>query len=366
MHPRTLRNLDWLLLIGVICIIAFGAAAVYSASGGGRIGLAYVQKQLSTALVGMAVMALMASLDDHILPRVARYLYWPNVLMLLLVDIVGRTGNGAQRWLSIGPIEIQPSEPAKVALIITLSVLFVANYDTITDVRTVLRSLAHVALPVLLIFKQPDLGTTIVICVIWVGVSLAAGVQWKHIAVLVLSAVVVFTVAWNTGLIRDYQKQRLTSFLNPDADPRGSGYHIRQSKIAIGSGEAVGKGYGKGTQSQLNFIPEQHTDFVFTVVGEEFGFVGSAGLVLLYWLLVSRVASAMQKTEERLGRMIAGGVLSMLLFHIFVNIGMTLGIMPVTGVPLPLFSYGRSNMLTTLAALGLVLGTNRRRDRISF
>jgi len=366
LDSKSLKNIDWVLLLVVPVITALGIVAIYSASGGGHTGLTFAQRQLSSAIVGVAVLFLFAALDDHILPRISGWIYWANVALLLLVDIAGHSSKGAQRWLSIGPIQIQPSEPAKIVLIITLAVFFVQNYDEIRDVRTVLRSLVHVGLPGLLIFKQPDLGSALVIGVIWMGVSLAAGVRWQHVAVVVGCALLAFMIAWNTGFIRDYQKQRLSSFVNPDADPRGSGYHIRQSRIAIGSGQLSGKGLGKGTQSQLKFIPEQKTDFIFTVVGEEMGFAGSAAVVLLYWLLLSRAVLAMQSTEERLGRLVAGGVACMLLFHIFVNVGMTLGIMPVTGVPLPLFSYGRSNLISTMAALGLVMGVFSRRHKIAF
>lgn len=366
MRSRTLKNIDWLLLflLGGICVCGF--FAIFSAAGGGRFALTLLQKQSAGALVGVLLLATAAALDDNFLPRISGWIYWLTALMLLIVDLVGRHSHGAQRWISIGPVDIQPSEPAKVAIIITLSVLLVRHYDQITELRTVLKSLAHVGLPLLLIFKQPDLGTSLVLGAIWLGVSLAAGVRGRHIAGVLIGVALLGVIAWHTGIIKDYQKDRLTSCFNPDADPRGSGYHIRQSRIAIGSGQVAGLGYRQGTQSQLNFIPEQHTDFIFTVVGEEFGFAGAAALVLAFWLLVGRVAGAMQSTEERLGRCLAGGVLAMLLFHIFVNIGMTLGIMPVTGVPLPLVSYGPSNLLSTMTALGLVVGVHARRHRIAF
>ncbi len=366
MRSRTLKNIDWLLLLLLTAISLCGIFAIFSAAGGGKFAFSLLQKQIGSALIGLVLLAIAAALDDNFLPRISGWIYWLTVLMLLIVDIFGRHSHGAQRWISIGPIDIQPSEPAKVALIITLSVLFVRHYDEIGDLRTVLKSLAHVGLPLFLIFKQPDLGTALVLGTIWLGVSMAAGVRAAHIAWVVVGAVVLSAIAWNTGIIKDYQKARLTSCFNPDADPRGSGYHIRQSRIAIGSGQLKGLGYRQGTQSQLNFIPEQHTDFIFTVVGEEFGFAGAAALVGMFWLLVSRVVNAMQSTEERLGRCLAGGVLAMLLFHIFVNIGMTLGIMPVTGVPLPLCSYGPSNLLATMTALGLVMGVYIRRHRIAF
>lgn len=366
MNSRTLKNIDWTLIFLTLTISVYGIFAIYSAKGGGSVGAAFAQRQLMTIVVGLLILAAAAALDDNVLLRISGWLYWLNVGMLFLVDIMGDSSKGAQRWLDLGIIQIQPSEPAKVVIIITLAAFFIRHFDEIRELRTVLLSLVHMGLPLLLIFKQPDLGTALVFCAIWAGIALAAGVRIKHIAALALAGILLFSVAWQTNIIKPYQKQRLSSFMNPEADPRGSGYHVRQSKIAIGSGQVSGKGFLHGTQSQLDFIPEQHTDFIFTVVGEELGFVGSAALVILYWGLIYRIIATMQSTEERLGRMIAGGVAAMVLFHVFVNIGMTLQIMPVTGLPLPLFSYGRSNLVASMAALGLTLGVYARRHRITF
>ncbi len=365
MNIRTLKKVDWVLAITVVALIVYGVVAIYSAAPG-RTVLSCIQKQAATAIVGFVFMALAASLDDHILPRLSRWIYWGTVAMLAFVDIAGRHAKGAQRWIDLGVLQLQPSEPAKIAVIITLSVFFLWHYDEIRELRTFVLSLAHVALPLLLIFKQPDLGTSLVIGSIWIGVSLAAGVRWKHVMALAAIGLIGAVVVWNAGILKDYQKQRVVTLVNPDADPQGAGYHVKQAKIAIGSGQMLGKGYRHGTQSQYDFIPEQHTDFIFTVVGEELGFVGAGALILLYWLLIGRVAMIMQATEETLGRMMAGGVLAMLLFHVFVNIGMTMGIMPVAGVPLPFFSYGPSSLLSMLTAIGLVMGVYLRRHRIAF
>jgi rod shape determining protein RodA len=223
------------------------------------------------------------------------------------------------------------------------------------------------AIPMVLILKQPDLGTSLVLMSIWFGMLYIAGARVKHLALILAVGALMAFVAWHVpGVLKDYQKARLTSFINPEADPRGSGYHIKQSRIAIGSGQFTGKGLFKGTQSQLRFIPEQHTDFIFTIVGEEIGFLGSSILMLLYFGLMWRGASILSETEDYLGRLIAAGILSMFLFHILVNLGMTMGIMPVTGVPLPLFSYGGSNMLANLTAIGLLMGIYVKRHKIAF
>ena len=363
-HP-IMKKLALLLLL-LTAISVCGIFAIFSAAGGGKFAFSLLQKQIGGALIGLVMLAIAAALDDNFLPRISGWIYRLTVIMLLIVDIFGRHSHGAQRWITIGPIDIQPSEPAKVAIIITLSVLLVRHYDEIGDLRTVLKSLAHVALPLFLIFKQPDLGTSLVLGTIWVGVSLAAGVRAKHITWVVVGVIVLGAIAWNTGIIKEYQKARLTSCFNPAADPRGSGYHIRQSRIAIGSGQVKGLGYRQGTQSQLNFIPEQHTDFIFTVVGEELGFAGSAMLLGLYLLMVWRGLYILSATEDTLGRAISAGIVGMFMFHIVVNVGMTLGIMPVTGVPLPMFSYGGNSLVTNLMAIGLLAGIGMRKHKIAF
>ncbi|MCC6483756.1 MAG: rod shape-determining protein RodA [Armatimonadetes bacterium] len=353
------------MLTVVVTIILYGVFAIYSAAPSKYVA-SYVQKQIATGIVGLVFLTLAASLDDHILPRLSRWVYWATVAALLFVDIAGRHSKGAQRWLDLGPLQLQPSEPAKVVLIVTLAAFFLSHYDEIRELRTFILSLVHVALPLFLVFKQPDLGTSLVLASIWIGVSLAAGVRWKYMLALAAMGVVGFFILWNTNVFQDYQKKRVVTLMHPEADAQGAGYHVKQSKIAIGSGQLLGKGYRHGTQSQYAFIPEQHTDFIFTVVGEELGFVGSAALIILYWILIARVAMIMQATEETLGRMMAGGVLAMLLFHVVMNIGMTMGIMPVVGVPLPFFSYGPSSLLSMLTAMGLVMGVYRRRHRIAF
>lgn len=371
MYSKVLGKLDWVLLIIVPVIIVFGVTAIYSASGGfdaqsRKFALACVQKQIAVGIAGFVLLFLAASLDDNVWPRITKWIYWGSVSLLVFVDFAGRHTKGAQRWIDIGPIQLQPSEPAKIALIITLSVYLLAHYDEIRELRTFLLSLLHISVPLLLVFKQPDLGTSLVMGAIWLGVVLAAGVQWKHVFGLMAVGAVMAVVVWNVGILKEYQKQRVITLINPEADPQRTGYHVRQAKIAIGAGEITGTGYGKGSQTQLDFIPEQWTDFIFTEVGEEMGFAGSAALLLLYWMLIARVIYIMQSTEERLGRMISGGVLAVLLFHVFVNVGMTMGIMPVAGVPLPFFSYGPSNLLSMLTAMGLVMGVYTRRHRIAF
>lgn len=360
---RLLRNFDIGLVLLMLAITVYGLITVYSASRGGA---DVVNRQLMWALAGLVAFAISASIDHKTYPRLANWLYFLNILMLLAVLFTGDSSKGAQRWVEFGPIRIQPSEFAKIAVIITLAVFLAKHRDQIQELKTFLRSLAHVGVPLLLIFKQPDLGTSLVLGSIWFGMLFIAGANRKHLAVFAVCVMVIGVIGWNTPLLKDYQKARLTSFLNPAQDYRGSGYHVLQSRIAIGSGQVTGKGWLHGTQGQLGFIPERHTDFIFTVVAEELGFVGASMLILMYFLLLWKSMTIMAETEDTVGRLAAAGVVFMFMFHIVVNIGMTLGIMPVTGVPLPLFSYGGSNLLANMLALGLLVGIGMRRHKINF
>jgi rod shape determining protein RodA len=364
---RHIKNFDLTLALAAIAIIAFGCATIYSASSGGGKGSGYVEKQLVFAAMGLVAAAILASIDHAVYHRHAGKLYFWTVIILLAVLKLGHASKGAQRWIAVGPFQLQPSEFAKIALIIALAVFFVKRRQEIKGMKTFALSFVYLAIPMLLIFKQPDLGTSLVLLAIWVTMAFVAGTNVRNILLFVGAAAALGFAAWNVpGLMKDYQKARVISFINPAADPLGSGYHVTQSRIAIGSGQIVGRGYLMGTQRKLRFIPEQHTDFIFTVVGEEMGFVGAAGLVTLYFILLWRALNIMAASEDATGRVIAAGIVGMFLFHIFVNIGMTLGIMPVTGVPLPLFSYGGSSLMSNLMAIGLLEGISMRRHRISF
>ena len=233
--------------------------------------------------------------------------------------------------------------------------------------KTFVHSLMYLGVPMLLIFKQPDLGTSLVLLAIWMTMIFIMGTDIKNVILFALAGLVMIVVAWEVpGIMKDYQKKRVITFIDPAADPRGSGYHVTQSRIAIGSGQIMGKGFLHGTQRELSFIPEQHTDFVYTVVGEEMGFVGAIAVLMLYFMVLWRGLAIMAATEDSTGRAIAAGIVGMFMFHIVVNVGMTIGIMPVTGVPLPMFSYGGSNMMANMMAIGLLEGISMRRHRINF
>lgn len=363
---RLLKNLDLSIIAVTVLLIGYGCLAVFSASEA-KSGYMLVGKQLIAALIGLVVAVIAASIDQQFFVRNSKRLYFWMMLALIAVLVFGDAAKGAQRWIEYGPIRIQPSEFAKVIIIMCLAAFFTNRREDIRTLRTFIHSFLYLLPPMLLIFVQPDLGTSLAIIAIWITMSFFLGTELKNIILFVSIGLVLVSVAWFTpGILKPYQKQRIVTLLDPNSDPLKSGYHVTQSRIAIGSGQISGKGYMKGTQRKLAFIPEQHTDFVFTVVAEEFGFVGGAFLIVLYAWLIIKALLIGAAAEDFTGRAIAAGTAGMFLFHVFVNLGMTLGIMPVTGVPLPLFSYGGSNLMTNLIAIGLLEGVAMRRHRINF
>jgi rod shape determining protein RodA len=363
---RLLKNFDIGLVLLMVLIIIYGLVMVYSASRGGIAGVGFVQRQAVWAAAGLVAFIIAASIDHKSYPRISPWLYVINIALLVAVVLIGDERKGAQRWLGFGGLGIQPSEFAKVIIIITLAVFLIKHKETIRELKTFALSFLHVAIPIFLVFKQPDLGTAMVMTALWFGMVFIAGAKLQHLMIFVVAVGMLGTIGWHSGVLKDYQKARLASFINPEIDPAGSGYHVLQSRIAIGSGQATGRGWLKGTQGQLGFIPERHTDFIFTVVAEELGFVGAALLILMYVVLIWKGMLIMSETEDAVGRLAAAGVVTMFVFHIVVNIGMTLGVMPVTGVPLPLFSYGGSSLLANMMALGLLVGIGMRRHKINF
>ena len=364
---RLYKNFDITLLLASVGIIIFSCMMIYSAKKGGATGMEYVQRQLFFAVFGLIAATVMASIDPSIYTRNAKKIYILNLIMLLAVLFAGDSSKGAQRWIQFGFIRIQPSEFAKILMIICLAVFLVKRQDQIRTFKTFVHSLIYLGVPMLLIFKQPDLGTSLVLMSIWITMLFVMGTDIKNILLFGLAGMLLVFLAWEVpGVMKTYQKNRVITFIDPAADPRGSGYHVTQSRIAIGSGQILGKGFLHGTQRELSFIPEQHTDFIFTVVGEEMGFVGAITVLLLYFMVLWRGLAIMAATEDTTGRAIAAGIVGMFMFHIFVNVGMTIGIMPVTGVPLPMFSYGGSNLIANMMAIGLLEGISMRRHRINF
>ena len=356
---RRLKTLDIPLLLTTLLLMGVGLLSLYSATYQWAPEL--FRRQLLWLGLGLTGMATLALIDPAVWMRHWRWLYALNLLMLLMVDLIGAERKGAQRWLELpGGFQVQPSEFAKLLLILTLASLFARMGASVRTPRGFLISLLHAALPALLVFKQPDLGTSIVLGALWFGMVYLAGAPLRWLALVALAGVFAFGAMWHWNLLKDYQKARLVSFLNPEADPQQSGYHILQARIAIGSGQLTGKGYLHGTQKNLRYIPEQHTDFIFVVIGEEGGFLGAVGFLALYGFFLYRVWRVMVSASQEFYRLMAGGILVFFLFHLMTNVGMTLGLFPVVGIPLPFVSLGGSMLITTCAAVGFLLGARLR------
>jgi len=364
-HKRILRRIDFVLLFAAAAIIIYSLVIISSATHVNTPSeerFWYVQRQGLFAMVDVAIAVFFMNFDYRGLQQYGAPLYVFNLIMLLAVMLFGHAALGAQRWIQIGFISIQPSEFSKLIMIICLAAILESRMGKLDTPQELLPIAAYVALPFLLVLKQPDLGTSLVFMAIFFGMVIACGINWKLFAVIVFAGVASMPLLWQ--FLKDYQKMRIMVFLDPNVDPLGSGYHIIQSKIAIGSGMLFGKGLFEGTQSQLNFLPENHTDFIFAVVGEEFGFAGAAFLLFLYLLVLWRGMQIARDASDIFGRLLAVGITSMLAFHVLVNVGMTTGIMPVTGIPLPLMSYGVSALTTNIFAIAILLNVNMRKQKL--
>ncbi|MGQ9487598.1 MAG: rod shape-determining protein RodA [Armatimonadota bacterium] len=367
MHRRFLRELDWTIILVALLLCVWGLVMIYSARRAQDDGLYFVRKQAIAMGIGVVAMFLVASIPVQIWQRWTAWLYALNTMLLLYVDLFGRTTKGAQRWIPLpGGFNLQPSELAKVFVILTLAHWLVSREERIRTPGLVARSLLYIGLPVLLIFKQPDLGTALVVMAIWFGMMMLAGARLKHLGVVLLVGAVAFFAMWHLNVLEDYQKNRLVAFLTPHRDPRGSGYHILQARIAVGSGQVFGKGLFHGTQNLLLFIPEQHTDFIFTVVAEETGFAGSMTLLTLYGALLWRLLRLILQAHRFYTRLIAAGITTFFAYHIIVNVGMVIGILPVVGVWLPFMSFGGTAVVTCFVALGLMQAIHRQQYEVMF
>ena len=357
------RHVDMIMLGSVAAICLIGTIMVFSSTRGtsDAVNTAVLERHIVFLATGFTVMALVTMADYRRFRDFAPVAYAAVVgLLLLVISPLGTEVNGAQAWFQLGGFQLQPSELTKIALILVLASLG-AHFGGEIDLRRLSVLLAAGGVPLLLIMLQPDPGTALVLVAITMGVLLVAGVRAKHIAALTLLGLVGLIGILNSGLLEDYQQNRLTVFLNPNAGLRAEAYNLNQSKIAIGSGGVLGKGIFQGTQTQLDIVPEQHTDFIFTAVGEELGFVGAGTLLLLFAILCWRLWRIAQLSRDQLGMLICVGVLSMVVFQLFQNAGMTMGIMPITGIPLPLVSHGGSSTIALFAGLGLVQSVHMRR-----
>jgi len=362
---RLRKNLDKKLLFLTFILAFVGTAVLYSSTRADP--SAAWKKQILWLIIGSCGLVGTMYLDYHIYARWSRHIYVLNIIMLVVV-LKARSINGAARWINLVGFKFQPSEFAKLFVIITLAVYLTANQEKIKEFGTFISSLIYITIPMLLILRQPDLGTTLVVLAIWAGMIFIAGAQLKHIAILVLGGTLLFAGLWMSGkVIKPYQKARIYAWLHPEADKNGKGYHVSQAKTAIGSGQFLGKGYLRGSMVHGGYIPERQTDFIYTTIGEELGFVGCVAVVLLYGLILFRaVLIVAASNEDLLGKLIATGIVAMIAFHVIENIGMNIGVLPVAGVPLPLISAGGSNVIMTLACIGLLESVAIHRHQLMF
>ena len=361
-RERTLAqrmHLDLPLILGLVLLSGLGLVVLYSAAGENA---HLVFRQGTRMAFAFALMFLVAQVSPQLLFRWAPWLYFAGLGLLVAVLLFGDVSQGARRWLSIGPIRFQPSELAKLTVPMMVACYVTARPLPPSPRRLLLAALA-VAVPVLLVVRQPDLGTALLIAGAGVFVLFLAGVRWRYICGCGVLAAAAAPVMWY--LMHEYQRERIRTLFDPEQDPLGAGYHIIQSKIAVGSGGLYGKGWLNGTQSQLEFLPERSTDFVFAVFGEEFGFLGVVLLLAAYMFVVVRGLKLAAEAQETFGRLLGGSLVLVFFVYIMINVGMVCGLLPVVGLPLPLISYGGTSLVTMMAAFGILMSVNTHRRLLS-
>ena len=353
-----LYNISFSYVMFIVILAAIGIVMLYSAANGNWSPWAI--NQLIRFGMGFAVMIVLALTDIKLLLRYAYIFYFITLILLVVVEVAGHTGMGATRWINLGFIKLQPSEFMKIAMVLVLARYFhTSSLQSIESVRGIIPPLLMAIFPAFLVL-QPDLGTALMLIFTTAAMFFAVGVQiWKFVVVFI-GGLVTIPFAWH--FLHDYQQNRVLTFLNPERDPLGAGYHIIQSKIALGSGGVFGKGFLKGSQSHLNFLPEKHTDFIFTMLSEEFGLVGAVLVVILNILILAYSYSFALKSTSYFGKLLAIGLATNYFMYVFINIAMVLGLLPVVGIPLPLISYGGTVMLSIMASFGIILCVHINRN----
>ena len=354
---RLLQNVDWPLLgatVGLVILSASTLASLHVGRAGGGVAV----RQLAWFGVGMMALVAVASIDYRRLVRLAPMFYLGGMAALVAVFLLGRTVSGARRWVFVGPVSVQPSELFKICFVLMLVWLLTSRWAQPVGRMTLALTALLAAVPAVLILKQPDLGTALLLFPVSMALLVAAGMPLRLLGGLVLAGVAATPLAWL--VLKDYQRERILVFLDPFRDPLGSAYNVIQAKIAIGSGQLLGKGVAGATQSRLAFLPERHTDFIFAVFAETWGFVGCLVLLTCYALLLLRGFDIAASTREPVGRLVALGVTALVATQVLVNVGMVTGLLPVVGIPLPFMSYGGSSMVVSLTALGLLLSVRMR------
>ncbi len=375
-EKKLFKNLNLYIPITVILLIVIGIFAISSAvelNKTGSSGSIFLKKQIIAAVLGVITAIVIQFFDYRIFKEYAQLIFGSMIIVLFMTHLYGANIAGGRRWLNLGFISIQPSELTKIALILVLA--------TILDQRKGLNSFkdfilpfGYFLIPFLLIVFENDLGTALVLLVIFVVMLFVAGANKKFMYVFFgggffgVIGVIASHIFLGTPLpfLKEYQLNRLIAFVNPSIDPQGIGYNIIQSKIALGSGRLTGKGLFAGTQNQLNFLPEKHTDFIFSVIGEEFGFIGVFIVIILFLLLFWQLFNIAFQAKDRYGKLVVTGIISMFFFHVVENVGMTMGVMPITGIPLPFISYGGTSMVTSIVAIGIALNVNIRKKKLQF
>jgi len=359
LEKRLLVNFDWVLLALVIVTAATGVVLVYSATHNTNLPDLYFT-QLLWVGIGLGFLLIILFFDYHFLAQISKYIYGISLLMLIYPLLFGSVVSGARRWIKFGGYSLQPSEVAKIATLMLLAYYYAEMEKAVLRFKDVIIPGIIAALPAGLIALQPDLGSALTFVALFFGFAFIAGARLKVIGQLLLIIILIGVVSWFT-ILKDYQKERLTTFLKPRLDPADAGYQVKQSKIAVGSGGIRGKGFLSGSQSQLEFVPAQHTDFIFSLLAEEEGFLGTVLVLGLYLGILFRMLQTAKVARDPLGILITGGFLSLILFQLSANICMIVGLMPTSGLPLPLMSYGGSSMIATLAGVGLVLNVRMRK-----
>ncbi|HJQ85360.1 MAG TPA: rod shape-determining protein RodA [Candidatus Binatia bacterium] len=358
---RLITHFEWLLPLLALAVAGLGAMTVYSGTHmPGSPGFSPLALRQLMWIGGGTVAMLLALLFDYRrLERSAFVVYVIVVLAVLAVPLVGRVGGGSRRWIPLGPVSIQPSEFMKIGLVIALARHFARTYERRLGLRAALLPAVMTAVPAALILAQPDLGSAAILAIVALTMLLLGGIRLRWFVALALIVAVAAPFAWPH--LKGYQQKRILTFIQPELDPLGAGYHVLQSKIAVGSGMTWGKGFMRGTQNHLNFLPEQHTDFIFSVFAEEWGFVGVLLLLALYLALVLRGIAIASHARDRFGVLLVLGVTCIVFWQAVINVGMTTGLLPVVGIPLPLFSYGGSSVLCLLVGTGLAMNVSMRR-----
>lgn len=357
---KPLLGIDWGLYLLPLILASLGVAVIFSITYGTKNGLAI--DQAIYFIIGAVIAVALTFLDYRTLKGLYLVLYLIGIGLLILVLLFGTKAFGSTRWINLYVFQLQPSEIFKLISLIVLAKFF-SDWQEI-NIKRIIFAIILITIPILLIMRQPDLGTASVVFIGFIAILFLSPIKKSYLIIALVVALALSPLGWH--FLKTYQKQRIYSFINPDKDPRGAGYNVSQAKIAVGSGGLWGMGLGNGSQSQLNFLPVAHTDFIFAGTAEATGFVGSTFLIVLLMLLVVRVINAATVAKDNFGMYLAGGLGAIFLFQILVNIGMNLGIMPVTGIPLPFVSSGGSSMLTNMAAIGILQSIYLRHKKITF